>query len=263
MASTTVSSHPGSAAFDHHHAFFCSYDGDIQRAQQALVIRGVDHELIVDLADSHCTDGAAKGNVGKGQGRASGIDADDIGIVVFVCGQDQCDDLSLVAEIFGEHGTDGAVDLAAGENFTLAGPALALNKASGDAATCVGVLAIVHGQGEKIESFFGFWCCHCGGQNHVVTLGYDDGTRGLLGQAARFKSQSLTTGKLDCHFLFHKILISCMHKGRARVQRAGYFQRERQRAEMERADKRASARQPVPSRVHQPSRRPARSSLFA
>ncbi len=211
----------GGAALDHHHAVFCGDDGDIQLALEPLSIGGIDDELAIHLAHAHRADRAAEGNIGKRQGRARGIDADHVGIVFFIRGQDQGNHLGLIAEIFGEHGADGAVDLAAGENLTLAGTAFALDKAAGNAATGIGVFAVIHGQGEKIEAFFGIRSGHGGGQNHVVTLGHEHGARGLLGHAACFKSQSLATGKLDSHFLFHKILISYVHKGRGAVQRAG------------------------------------------
>src|SRR6202008_2224027 len=126
---------------------------DIQSALEPLVIRRIDDELAVHLAYPHCTDRAAKRNIGESQGRSGGINAYDIGVVVFIRGQDQCDDLGLITEILGEHGTDGAVDLAAGENLTLAGTAFALDKSARNAAPSIGVLAIVHGQREKIESF--------------------------------------------------------------------------------------------------------------
>ena len=137
-----------------------------------------------------------------------------VGIIFFVRGHDQGNHLGLIAEIFGEHGANGAVDLAAGKNLTLAGTALTLDKAAGNASTGIGVLAVIHGQGEKIEAFFGIRRGYSGSQNYVVALGHEHGARSLLGHAACFKSQALATGKLDSHFLFHKILISYVHKGR-------------------------------------------------
>jgi len=47
----------------------------------------------------------------------------------------------------------GAVDLAAGQDFLFAGPAFALDEAAGNASACVGVLAVVHGEGKKSMPF--------------------------------------------------------------------------------------------------------------
>ena len=274
-----ILTHTSAAALDHHHAIFGGHDGDVQRALEPLGIGRIDDELTIHLAHTHRADRAAERNVGKRQGRSSGIDADHVGIVLFVRGHDQGNHLGLIAEILGEHGANGAVDLAAGKNLTLAGTALALDKAAGNAAASIGVLAVIHGQGEKIESFFGIWCGYGGRQNYVVTLGHEHGARGLLGHPACFKSQSLATGKLDSHFLFHKILISYVHIGRGnwRPRRRESYRRERQNAERglgdecffaprsqpTTTDQPTCAFQPVQPRVHQPSQRSVRSSLFA
>ena len=214
MASTTVSSLTSfGAALDHHDAVFCADDRDVQRALKPLGVGGIDDELAVHLADAHRADRAAERNVGKRQRRAGGVDADDVGIVFFVRGEDQGDDLGLVAEIFGEQGADGAVDLAAGENLTLAGPAFALDEAAGDAAAGVGVLAVIHGKGKKSMPSVGSGAATAVARTTLSPCGDERGARGLLGHAAGFKSQSLATGKLDCHFLFHKILISLCSAG--------------------------------------------------
>ena len=70
----------------------------------------------------------------------------DVRVVFGVGGEDEGDDLGLTAEAIREHGAHGAVNLAAGEDFTLAGTAFALDEAAGDASAGVGVFAIIDGQ---------------------------------------------------------------------------------------------------------------------
>ena len=183
-------------------------DGDVDLAIAALGVGRVDDELAVDLTYAHCADGAVERNVRERQRCAGGVDADDVGIVFLVSGEDQRDDLRLVAEAFREERADGAVDLAAGENFTLAGTAFALDESAGDAAACIGVLAVVDGEGEEVDPFLGIRGGYCGCEHHAVTLRDQGCAGGLLGHTASFKGQSLATGKLNCHFVFHIVLVS-------------------------------------------------------
>ena len=53
---------------------------------------------------------------------------------------------------FGEEWADRAIDLTAGKYFALAGASFALDKSARNAAASIGVLAIVNGKREKIDS---------------------------------------------------------------------------------------------------------------
>ena len=164
-------------------------------------VGGVDDKLAVHAAHAHRAHRGAEGNVGERQRRSRGIDADHVGIVLLVGGEDQRNHLRLVAESVGEQRADGAVDLAAGQNFLFAGPAFALDKAAGNASAGIGVLAVIHGEGEEIDAFPGVGRGHGGGQNDGFARGHQCGARGLLGHAAGLKDQPLAAGKLDGYFM--------------------------------------------------------------
>ena len=118
----------------------------------ALGIGGVDDELAIHAAHAHGANRGAEGNVRKRQRAGGGVDADHVGIVFLVGGEDQRNHLGLVAETVGEERADGAVDLAAGQHFFFAGPAFALDEAAGDASAGVSVLAVVDGEGEEVDA---------------------------------------------------------------------------------------------------------------
>ena len=107
-------------------------------------------------------------NVGDGQRAGGAVDAEDVGIIFRVGGKHEGDDLGFALEAFGEQRADGAVDLAAGENFALAGTAFALDEAAGDASAGVGVFAVIDGEGEEVDAFAGIGIGDGGGENDVV-----------------------------------------------------------------------------------------------
>ena len=143
------------SALDHHDAVLGRDHRDVDRAVAPLRVGRVDHELAVHLAHAHRAHRTVERNVRQCQRRACSVDADHVRIVFPVRGEDQDDDLGLIAEAFGEKRTHRAVDLAGGENLALARTAFALDESAGDAAACVGVLAIVDGEGEEVDAFFG------------------------------------------------------------------------------------------------------------
>ena len=143
----------------------------------------------------------------RAPGAACGIDADHVRIVLLVSRVDERDDLGLVAEALREQRTDRPVDLPAREDLLFAGTALALDKAAGDAAAGVGDLAVLDGEREEVDAFFGSgeplrWpelrCHRCD----------ECGAGGLLGHAAGFKFDVLAAGKLDGNVLLHRFLFS-------------------------------------------------------
>jgi hypothetical protein len=109
----------------------------------------------------------------------------------------------------GKQRTDGAIDLAAGQDLLLARTAFALDEAAGNASTGVGELAILNGQREEVDSFFRVGRGHGGCQNYVVAAGCERGAGGLLGHASGLKFNLLAAGKLNCHVLFHVVFLFC------------------------------------------------------
>jgi hypothetical protein len=185
------------AGLDHHNAVFVADDHDVDGGGGALRVGGVDDELAIDAAHAHGADGGAEGNVRQSQGASSGVDADHVRIVFLVGGEDQGDDLGLIAEAIGEERADGAIDLAAGEDFFFAGPAFTLDEAAGNTSAGVGVLALVHGEGEEVDAFARVRRCDCSRQDDGFAGGDERCAGGLLGHAASLKDQTLAAGKLD------------------------------------------------------------------
>ncbi len=76
---------------------------------------------------------------------------------------------------------DGPVNLAAGQNFALAGPPFALDEAARNASGSIGVLAVIDGEGEEVNALTGVRVGAGGGENNVVADAHNAGTVGLLG----------------------------------------------------------------------------------
>ena len=156
------------AGLDHHDAVGGADHHDVQQALAHLGVSRVDDECAIHQTYADGADGAFERNVGDGQCGRGAIDAEDVRVIFGVGGEDEGDDLGFAAEAIREQGPHGAVNLAAGENFTLAGAAFALDEAAGDASAGVGVFAIVNGQGEEIDAFAGIGIGGGGGQNDVI-----------------------------------------------------------------------------------------------
>ena len=182
----------------------------------ALGVGGIDHELAVHAAHAHRAHRGAKGNVGERHRRGCGVDADHVGIVLLVRGEDQRDQLRFIAESIGEQRAHGPIDLTAGQNLFFAGPAFALDEAAGNASAGVGVLAVIHREREEVDAFPGIGRGHSGGQNYGFARGHQCGAGGLLGHAAGLKDQPLAAGKLDGYFMLrrHSVLVSFCSLGK-------------------------------------------------
>ena len=203
------------ARLDHHDAVLVADNHDVDRSLSALGVGGINDKLAIHTTDAHSANRGAEGDVGKRQRCRGGVDADHVGIVFLVGGENQRDDLRLVAETIREERADGAIDLAAGQHFFFAGPAFTLDKATGNASTCIGVFAVIHGQGEEVDAFPGVGRCNSSCQHHGFARGYQCGARGLLGHAAGLKDQPLAAGKLDRYFMLrHRVLVSFFSLGK-------------------------------------------------
>ena len=188
MPWTTISSDTSrSAGLDHHDAFGGANHHQVQIAGALLVISGIDDEVAIHAADAHRADGAVERNVGDAERHRRAVNAGDIGIVFRVGRKHHGDDLRLAAEAFGEQRPNGAIDLAAGENFALAGPPFALDEAAGNASRGVGVFAVIDGEREKVDALPGVGIGAGGGENDVVADAHNAGAMRLLGQLSGFK----------------------------------------------------------------------------
>ncbi len=194
------------AGLDHDDAVRRADDHQVQLAVAHLAVGGIDDELAVHQADAHRANGAVERNVGDAQRHRCAVDAGDVRIVLGIGRKHHGDDLGLVAEAFGKQRTDGTVNLAAGQNFALAGTAFALDEAAGNASRGVGVFAIVHGKGKEIDAFPGIGVGAGGGQHHVLADANNAGAMRLLGQLAGFETDGLTAGQFNFNFVLHLFL---------------------------------------------------------
>ena len=192
------------ARLDHHDAVFGADNHDVQLADQTLRVGWIHDVLAVNITNANRADRAMEGDVRECEGAARTVNAEDVGVIFLVGGVDECDDLGLVAEGLGEEGADGAVDLARGEDFLLAGAAFTLDEAAGDASASIGEFAVFDGEREEVDALFGVGRCDGGCQYGVVATGGESGAGSLLGDAPCLEFNMLATGKLNGYVLLHK-----------------------------------------------------------
>ena len=173
----------------------------LSRLSRISRVGRVDDEAAVHQAHAHRADRAVERNIGEGQRSRGAVDADHVGVILGVGGEHERDDLGLAAEAFGEQRTNGAVDLAAGEDFALAHASFALDEAAGNASAGVGVLAVVHGEREEVDALAGLGIGDGGGQHHVFAQAHHDRAVGLLGQLSGFKGEAFSAGEFDRYFV--------------------------------------------------------------
>jgi hypothetical protein len=147
---------------------------------------GLGDELAVDAADAHRADRAAERNVGDHQRGGSAVDAEDIGIVLAVGGEERGDDLRVVEVALGEKGAQRAVRHATGEDFLFRGTAFALEVAAGDFADRGGAFAVFDGQREEVLAFLDLGRGDGGDDDERVAVADGDRAVGELGQLAGF-----------------------------------------------------------------------------
>src|SRR4030088_2290519 len=169
------------AGFYHHNGVSVTDHHDVDQTLAHLIVSWIHNELAIDQADAHRTDGTEEWNVGKRESGGSPIDAAHVGIVIRVGRQNEGDDLGFALESLGKHRPDGAVNLATGENFALTHAAFAFDKAAGDTSTGVGVLAVVNGEGEKVDALAGIGIGDRRGEHNVFADAHNRGPMGLLG----------------------------------------------------------------------------------
>lgn len=136
-------------AFNHDHVFLVAHVHQVQGAFLALGIGGVDDELAIDFTDAHGAHGALERNVGHAEGGRSAVDAENVGIVFTVCGEQDGDHLGIVKIAFGEKGAQRTVRHATGQDFLFRGTAFALEVAAGEHARRSGFFLVFHGPGGR------------------------------------------------------------------------------------------------------------------
>ena len=177
------------AGFDHDDRLVGAGHDQVHLAELLIGDRWVHDELAVEQTDAHAGDRVHERNLGDVQGSRGGSDADHVGIIFAIGGENLGDDLSFVRPAFGKQGAQGAVGQTGGQNFLFRGASFALEKSSGNLARGVGELAVVDGQRQKV--FVGCFRIHAGRGQHdgVAITGHDCAVR-LTSHLARLKRQS-------------------------------------------------------------------------
>ena len=147
---------------------------------------GVGDELAVHAADAKGADGAAEGNVGNHQRGGGAVDAEDVGIVLAIGGEERGDDLRVVEVALGEERAQRAVRHATGEDFLLGGTALALEVAAGNLADRGRALAVLDGEGEEVLAFLDLGGGDGGDEDEGVGKADGDCAVGQVGELAGF-----------------------------------------------------------------------------
>ena len=141
-----------------HHAdtVVVTSDHQIQAAVlAATVVVGEHAELTINVRHTGGGHGGLKGQTTDADSRKGGNHCQHIGVVDPVVLQDVAHQLNLTLEAVSEHGANRAIDHAHGQDFFGCRPALTLEESTGDLARSFSLLAVVHGQGEKVDVISG------------------------------------------------------------------------------------------------------------
>ena len=182
------------AALDHDDRVGGAAHDEVDRGDLEVLEGGIEDPVVLDPAHAHRGERPVPRHRGEAERGAGGDDAEDVGIVLLVGGEDGDEDLDLVLEALGEQRADRAVDQAAGQDFLVRRPAFALEKSARNLAGRVGLLAILDGQGEEREGgdVGGYGD---GRQDHRVAEPERCGAGGLPRQPSGFDDQG-TAGEL-------------------------------------------------------------------
>ncbi len=176
---------------DHQHGGFGAGDDEVHLRILAGGLARVQHVFAVDVAHARGTDRAAERDAGDGQRSAHADHGGDVGIDFGVERHGVDDHVHFVQEAFGEQRADRAVDQAAGQRFVFAGLGFALEEAAGDLAGGVGLLDVVHRQGEEVLAGLGRLGGRHGGEDDGAVDLDQHGAVGLAGDFAGFHDDGL------------------------------------------------------------------------
>ena len=184
-----VLGHLARFGLDHRDRVVRAGDDEVEVALFELGEGGLEHQLAVDVADSHRGDGAVEGDVGDAERGAGGDRAQGVGRVLHIDGEDRDDQLGVVVVALGEERADRSVGEPRGEDRGGGGPAFAAEEGAGDAPGGVEPLLEFNREGEEVDARA--WLGGGGGaQHHGVAVADGDGAAGLVGELALFDDQS-------------------------------------------------------------------------
>ena len=167
--------------FHHHDPVRGAGDHEVEVALRELLEGGLQHQFAIHVADPHGAHRSAEGDIGDGEGGASGDGPEGVRRVLHVDGEDGDHDLGIVPVAGGEEGAQRAVGEPRGEDRTGGRPPFPSEERAGDAAGGVEPLLKFDGEGEEIDAGARFAGGHRA-EHHRVPVADCDRTTRLLRQ---------------------------------------------------------------------------------
>ena len=140
---------------DHDDLLVGRRDGHEALAGVALILRGVDDILAVQIADIGGRGRAVPGNVGIGDDERRADGGDDLNGVIVVLREDGVGQNDVIAEFLVKQRAHRAVNQAGDEHAAVGGLALAAVEGAGDTADSVHTLFNLNGQREIVDASLG------------------------------------------------------------------------------------------------------------
>jgi hypothetical protein len=179
------------ARLDHDQTVLAAGDNEIELARLALLEGRIDDVLPVDHPDADAGNRLLERDLRQGERRRCAGNREHIGIVLGIGRQDERDDLRLEPPPRREQGPDRPIDHAAGQHFFFRRLPLALEKAAGDPARRIRVLAVIDRQRKEVDSLARVRRAARGHEHDRITVPDDDGAVRLLGELAGFEAECL------------------------------------------------------------------------
>src|SRR5579885_2296031 len=181
------------ASLDHHYRIAGARDGEIQLTLSHLRFRGVNHELVINIANADCPDRHIEGDIGQRHSCLRPHNAHNRGIVFLVHGKHRDDNLDIVTITFGEEGTKGTIRETAGENCMFRCPPLTFDKTARDLTRRIHTLFYINGQWEKIYALAGLIAANRGCQDDSISVAHQHCATTLLCYATGLNAHDPTT----------------------------------------------------------------------
>ena len=178
------------AALDHQDGLVRTGDDEIHVRRQQLLVRRVDDEVAVDLADADGADGRRVRDIGDHERGGRAVHGEDVVRVDLVHGQREVHELRLTTPALREQRAQRAVDHARDERRLLACTAFTLEEGAGDLARGVHALLDIHRQREEVD--IAEVARGSSGEHDGVAGRNRHGTGGLLGHLARLEGDLRT-----------------------------------------------------------------------
>ena len=178
------------AALDHQDGLVGTSDDEIHVRRQQLLVRRVDDEVALDLADADGAHGRRVRNIRDHERGGRAVHGEDVVRVDLVHGEREVHELRLTTPALREQRAQRAVDHARDERRLLACTAFTLEEGAGDLARGVHALLDIHRQREEVD--IAEVARGSSGEHDGVAGRNRHGTGGLLGHLARLEGDLRT-----------------------------------------------------------------------